>query len=227
MRPRLAIPALAVIGAVALGGCSGSGDHGNMSMGNGPAGSMAHGDMGMPAGRAGAATATTVAIPADAAFNATDVAFAQGMIPHHGQAVEMGDMALRVSSNPTVRSLAEKIKAAQTPEIVMMQGWLRSWNQPVPEPNQPMDHTNDSMGGMMMSGMMSSEDMARLGNAGGAAFDRMFLQMMVQHHQGAVEMANQQLAGGKYQPAKDLAGAIITTQKQEIDEMNALLARSG
>jgi len=228
VRPRHALPALALSVAVVAGACS-SGNHDGMNMnanGNMSGSSMPHDAMGSgPMGSGG--STSTISVPADAEFNATDVAFAQGMIPHHGQAVQMADMALNISTNPTIRALAEKIKAAQDPEIATMEGWLKTWGQPVPDRNQPMDHATDDMGGMMMSGMMSEADMARMGNASGTDFDRMFLEMMVRHHEGAIEMAEQQLAAGKYQPTKDLAQVIITAQKAEIDEMNALLATTG
>ena len=231
MRPRLALPALALSLALVAGACS-SGDHDGMDMGadgNMSGSSMPHDDMGGGSMGSGgpAGSTSTISVPADAEYNATDVAFAQGMIPHHGQAVQMADMALEISTDPTIRALAEKIKAAQDPEIVIMEGWLESWDQPVPDRNQPMDHNSDGMGGMMMSGMMSEADMARMGNASGTEFDTMFLEMMVRHHEGAIEMAEQQLAEGKYQPAKDLAEVIITAQQAEIDEMNALLATTG
>lgn len=182
--------------------------------------------MGMgSAGTAGGSGSTTMlSIPAGAAFNATDVAFAQGMIPHHGQAVQMADMALDVSTNAEVRALAEQIKAAQSPEIEQMSTWLTDWDQEVPDPNAMMDDNMDHSGGMMMSGMMSAADMARLGNATGSEFDRMFLEMMVLHHEGAIEMAAKELAGGMYQPTKDLAQAVVTGQQLEIDKMNTLIA---
>jgi uncharacterized protein (DUF305 family) len=172
----------------------------------------------------GAGSTTTLVIPEGAEFNATDVYFAQGMIPHHAQAVEMADMALETSTNPDVTALAEQIKAAQGPEIEQMTTWLTDWNQEVPDLNTRMDENMDHSGGMTMSGMMSAADMARLGNATGPDFDRMFLEMMVLHHEGAIEMAEQELADGTYQPTKDLAQAVITGQQAEIDEMNALIA---
>jgi uncharacterized protein (DUF305 family) len=231
VRARLIFPVVAF--AALVGACSstdhggaGPGAHGNMSGSSMPHGDMSgssvpHGDMGS------GGSASTISVPAGAEFNATDVVFAQGMIPHHGQAVQMADMALEISTNPTTRALAQKIKAAQDPEIVTMEGWLRSWNQPVPDRNKPMDHGSGSMGGMPMAGMMSESDMARLRTATGAAFDRMFFEMMIRHHQGAIEMANQELAQGKYPAAKDLAQAIIAAQQTEINEMNALLSTSG
>lgn len=222
MRLRLAIVTIAAVSALTAAACS-SNDHGDMDMGSGddlPGSSMPHDDMG--AGMTG--STSTISVPADAAFNAIDVAFAQGMIPHHAQAVEMAELALAISTDPTVRALAEKVKAAQDPEITLMASWLEAWGQPVPDRNAPMGHDSTSSGGMMMFGMMSDDDMARLGAASGAEFDRMFLEMMIRHHEGAIQMAQQELTDGKYPPAKDLARAIIAAQQAEIDQMRALLS---
>ncbi len=218
MRTRLLIPAAVVVAGLFLGACSSSSDHDGMDM-NGSDSTMDMGSM----DSSGSST-TTLNIPEGADFNATDVAFAQGMIPHHGQAVQMADMALATSTNPDIKALAEQIKAAQSPEIEQMTAWLTDWDQTVPDPNAMMDDNMDHSGGMMMSGMMSAADMARLENATGADFDRMFLEMMVLHHEGAIEMAEQQLAEGKNQAVKDLSQAVITGQQAEIEEMNALIA---
>jgi len=218
VRTRLLIPAAVVVAGLFLGACSSSSDHDGMDM-NGSDSTMDMGSM----DSSGSST-TTLNIPEGADFNATDVAFAQGMIPHHGQAVQMADMALATSTNPDIKALAEQIKAAQSPEIEQMTAWLTDWDQTVPDPNAMMDDNMDHSGGMMMSGMMSAADMARLENATGADFDRMFLEMMVLHHEGAIEMAEQQLAEGKIQAVKDLSQAVITGQQAEIEEMNALIA---
>jgi len=170
------------------------------------------------------ASTTVIDVPDDAEFNATDVAFAQGMIPHHAQAIAMADLALEISTDPDIQALAEQIKAAQDPEIEQMTTWLTEWDQTVPDPEAPMDENMDGAGGMMMTGMMSEADMARLGNATGVDFDRLFLEMMILHHEGAIEMAEQQLAEGEHQPTKDLAEAVVSGQGAEIEEMNALLA---
>jgi uncharacterized protein (DUF305 family) len=169
------------------------------------------------------ASSTTLDVPDGAEFNAADVRFAQGMIPHHGQAVLMADMALSTSTNPDVKALAEQIKAAQSPEIKRMSTWLSDWDQTVPAADAGMDDAMHHSGGMKMSGMMSASDMTRLGKATGADFDRMFLEMMVLHHEGALEQAEQELANGRYQPTKDLAQAVITGQQAEITEMKALI----
>ncbi len=209
MRLRLALPAAMAVGSLLLGACSNT-DHSGMNMaGTTPGGSSK--------------PATTLNIPANADFNAADVGFSQNMIPHHSQAVAMADLALATTSNADVKKLATQIKAAQSPEIEKMSGWLKMWNQTVPDPKAKMDAGMDHSGGMPMTGMMSDADMTRLDNATGTEFDRMFLEMMVRHHEGAIEMAKKELADGKYQPTKDLAQAVITGQEAEIIEIKALL----
>lgn len=171
-------------------------------------------------------TMAAVTIPATANFNATDVGFAQGMIPHHAQAVEMADMAIATNTNADVLALAKQIKSAQNPEIETMTGWLQGWGQAVPSTASMADggHDMTNMSGMMMDGMMSDADMKRLESSTGTAFDRLWLELMIQHHEGAVRMAKDELADGKNPDAKALAQAIITSQQAEISKMNALLA---
>jgi uncharacterized protein (DUF305 family) len=159
------------------------------------------------------------ATPSSAAFNDADVSFAQGMIPHHTQAVEMADLGSTQASSAKVKDLAVRIKAAQGPEITAMTAWLKSWNKPV-------EASGGDMSGMDM-GIMSAADMKSLTAATGTAFDKMFLTMMVVHHKGAIEMANTEQNTGKFADAKAMAGAIITGQQAEIDEMTKLLASAG
>lgn len=169
---------------------------------------------------------STVSAPdasvADAPHNDADVEFAQGMIPHHRQAVEMAQLAADRAESPEVLELAERIEAAQAPEIDQMIGWLEAWGEDVPD-GGGMDHggMDSGAGGM---GMMSAEDMEMLGAASGADFDVMFLEMMIVHHEGALEMAETEAAEGEYPDALALAEQIIATQQAEIDEMNGLLA---
>ena len=223
MRSRFVLPAVVVAGALLLGACS-SGDHSGMDGMDGmdQTDMSAMENMGDMAGMS--QSETSISIPVGAAFNATDVAFAQGMIPHHAQAVEMSDLALANSSNPEVLALATEIKAAQSPEIAQMTAWLTEWGQSVPDPAADMDMNMSGSGGMMMSGMMSESDMSALSAASGTVFDRMFLEMMVRHHEGAVQMAEEELANGRYQPTLDLATAIVASQTAEILRMQALLA---
>jgi uncharacterized protein (DUF305 family) len=153
------------------------------------------------------------------AHNAQDVQFSQEMITHHRQAVEMAGLAATRASSSEVKALAAKIKGAQDPEIKTMSGWLTSWGESVPEDMTGMGHDMSSA----MPGMMSADDMAKLGDASGTAFDTMFLEMMVQHHQGAIEMAKAEQSKGRYAPATTLAEAVISAQSTEIKQMNSLL----
>ena len=163
---------------------------------------------------------------------ATEVAFAQSMIPHHQQAIEMADLALNpdAQASPQVRKLATAIKGAQDPEIQQMTDWLQQWGAPTTMPGASgdmaaMDHGGHDMGGMTMSGMMTSEDMAALSQATGTEFDSMWLQMMIAHHEGAVVMAEQVKAQSDNPDVTALADQVITAQKQEIDTMKQLLAQ--
>lgn len=172
---------------------------------------------------------TTISIPADAAFDLADVTFAQSMIPHHQQAVEMAEMAIATSTNASVLDLARAIEAAQQPEIDTMTSWLRAWGQTVPS-SMGTDHSGhdmSAMGTMQMDGMMSAAEMQRLGAAKGAAFDRLWLELMIRHHEGALTMARTELADGRFPAAKAMAEAIIAGQTAEIATMKALLTSVG
>jgi uncharacterized protein (DUF305 family) len=159
----------------------------------------------------------------DGSHNAADVTFAQGMIPHHRQAIEMARMATDRAAAPEVKTLASRIQAAQDPEIETMSGWLRSWGKDVPSSSAGMGHGGHSS--TSMPGMMSSDQMNDLMAKGGTAFDRAFLTMMTGHHQGAIKMARTEQAQGGYGPAKNLAGQIVKDQQAEIDQMAALLTK--
>lgn len=169
--------------------------------------------------------ASASAEDAAGAHNDQDVSFAQDMIPHHQQAIRMSRMAGSQASSAEVRDLAARIGKAQAPEIETMSGWLESWGEDVPSSMPGMDHGGHS-DGSDMPGMMDTEDMDELMAASGRGFDTMFLTMMVEHHEGAVEMATTETEKGRYGPAKKLAGDIITAQNAEIEEMNKLLGTS-
>lgn len=170
------------------------------------------------------AAADTIA--ADAVFNDGDVTFAHGMIPHHRQAVEMATIALDPARNAgaKVKDLATRIQGAQDPEIELMTGWLKEWGQPVD------GMAGHSMEGREMAdmdgmeGMMTAEEMTGLEAATGPAFDKLWLEMMVRHHQGAVAMSKTVQTDGKAAVVKELAGKIISAQEAEIAEMQRLLA---
>ena len=144
------------------------------------------------------------------------------MSPHHPQAVEMAALALARQTSPEVKELAQQIKGAQDPEIQMMSGWLQAWGAPM---EMGDDHDSHDMGGMTMSGMMSDEDMQVLMGASGADFDRLWLEMMIAHHQGAISMADQVKAGSSNADVTALADAVIAGQTAEIDTMQELLSR--
>jgi len=152
--------------------------------------------------------------------NEADVAFATGMIPHHRQAVEMADMLITNGNDPAVIDLAERIKAAQAPEIETMTGWLEEWGEPMADP--PMEgHGGDA--DAESAGMMSSEEMAALEAAESPELERLFLEGMIVHHEGAIAMAETELTGGESADAKALAQDIIDAQQAEIGEMETLL----
>ena len=125
-------------------------------------------------------------------FNESDVMFAQMMIPHHEQAIEMADIALDplVGASDVVKSLATRIKAAQDPEITKMKAFLTTWKERL-TPDSSMDHSD------MMSGMLSAEDIKKLSSLRGAEFDREWMNGMIEHHEGAIEMAKDVLKDGK------------------------------
>ena len=157
-------------------------------------------------------------------FNDADVTFAQSMILHHRQAVEMAKMADQRASSTQVRELAKKIETAQGPEIDTMTGWLQDWGKDVPDKTKGMDGMSgmDQSGGDM-TGMMSQSDMKDLDNATGAEFDRMFLTMMISHHSGAIKMAQTEQADGENPDAVKLAKKIEADQTAEITTMRNLL----
>jgi uncharacterized protein (DUF305 family) len=202
---RTALAATAGVAALVLAACGGGGhDMGSMGSDSSPSASAS-----AKAGK----------------HNDADVSFATDMIQHHRQAVEMADLAADRASSQEVKDLATKIKGAQDPEIKTMSGWLTSWDEEVPADMSGME--GHDMGDMSsMPGMMSSEDMDKLEKASGAEFDKMFLDMMIKHHEGAVEMAETQKADGKYGPAVKLAEDVITAQTAEIEQMNKMLGKS-
>lgn len=152
-------------------------------------------------------------------FNDADVMFAQMMIPHHEQAIEMSDIALdpTVGASNEIRALAEDIKAAQDPEIAQMTAFLESWGQPVAM-DSSMDHSS------MMSGMLTVEEIETLGSLRGAKFDMAWLEAMIKHHEGAIQMADDVLSSGVNANVKTLAEEIIATQQSEIDAMRTMLS---
>ncbi|MBU3704693.1 MAG: DUF305 domain-containing protein [Ilumatobacteraceae bacterium] len=149
-----------------------------------------------------------------------DVMFAQMMIPHHEQAIELADIALdpTVGAGPKVLELAAQIKAAQDPEVDVMTSMLEAWGEPT-FLDEGMDHSS------MMSGMISVDDMAELETLRGADFDTAWMKAMIAHHEGAIDMANDVIGDGDDEATTDLARKIIDGQSAEIERMKALLGK--
>ena len=153
-------------------------------------------------------------------FNDADVSFAQDMIVHHQSAIEMAQLAQDRAESDEVKQLAADIEAAQAPEIETFTAWLEAWGEEVP--------TSDDMEGMDMEGMDTGgmnmeEDMAMLEESSGAEFDQMFLEMMIEHHQGAIEMAQVEQQEGENPEAIALAEKIEQDQTAEIEKMESML----
>ncbi|MFF4805617.1 DUF305 domain-containing protein [Streptomyces sp. NPDC001351] len=203
---RAALIAATATAALVLSACGGSNDSGSAASSGTSASSSTGADT----------TADT--------YNAEDVAFAQGMIPHHQQAVQMARLAADRASSAQVKELAARIEKAQDPEITTMSGWLKSWGKDMPMSGSSMS-SMPGMGQSGMPGMMSGAHMAGLKKLSGKEFDTMFLTMMIEHHKGAVEMATTEKNKGKYGAATSLADSIITTQNAEITQMNKMLGK--
>ena len=153
----------------------------------------------------------------ESGFNDADVMFAQMMIPHHEQALELADMALdpTLMASEQVKALASQIKAAQDPEIDVMTQWLTEWDQPL------MDMSEDHS--MAMEGMLSIDELGALGQLTGEEFDQAWVSAMIAHHKGAIKMADTVKAEGESALVQELADAIIQAQRSEIDTLELLL----
>ena len=187
---RPTLTAIALIAAALLLGACGSHDMGSSDMGN--------------------------SIPESADFNDADVMFAQMMIPHHEQAIEMSDIALdpNTGASAAIIALATQIKGAQDPEISQMKNLLTTWGMPMEMSS--MDHSS------MMDGMLSLEEMDTLGQLKGAEFDKAWAKGMIAHHEGAITMANDVLANGKNSEILALANAVVSGQSAEIKTLKPL-----
>ncbi|MCZ4068821.1 DUF305 domain-containing protein [Microbacterium sp. H37-C3] len=194
--------ALVLTTALALAGCA---DNGNAS------GGMS----GMDHGGSSSSSSSSAAPAANA--NDADIMFASMMIEHHTQAIDMSDTLLAKDGiDERVTALAEQIKAAQQPEIDQLQGWLDEWGADTADMDmEGMDHSG---------GMMTEEDMQALDTATGTEASRLFLEQMIEHHTGAIDMAQDQVDNGQNPDAVDLAQKIIDDQTAEIATMEDILA---
>lgn len=164
-------------------------------------------------------TATKPA-PADSDHNDADVEFIQSMVVHHEGAVAMAGLAPAATTAAEITSLAARISSAQGPQITEMTSWLAAWG--APSAGQA-DMSGMDMGGMKIGGLSQDEAMTELGAMTGADFDRRFVELMSEHHRGAIDMATTELTSGRNPQALELAQTIIDAQQAEITEMAQLL----
>ncbi|TCC30658.1 DUF305 domain-containing protein [Kribbella sindirgiensis] len=179
-------------------------------------------DSAATAGANGAGKGTTSAgasAPA-ADHNEADVAFASHMILHHQQALQMSGMAKWQATSAQVKQLAAAITTAQEAEMKQMSGWLTGWGEPVPAASHSGHAMEDEI-----PGMMTEDEMHELGKTKGSMFDRVWIQMMIKHHLGALTMAKAEQTGGRSPAATTLANRITTAQTAEIATLNRLLAQ--
>ncbi|MGW1885565.1 DUF305 domain-containing protein [Streptomyces sp. NPDC001970] len=210
---------IALVGAVAAAGlllaaCGGDSGSGSDSNGHGTGGDT------NPA----TSTPSAGGNPAPGAFNDADVTFAQQMIPHHEQALEMAELADGRAADAEIRTLAGLIERAQDPEIRTMKSWLKGWGRPE---SSGMDHAAGHDGSGGTAGMMSEQDMAALRDLTGADFDRTFAQLMIAHHNGAIEMAEDEQRNGRNATARKLAAAVVENQSAEVEQLGRILDRLG
>ena len=211
----LTLSATAIAAALALAGCSTSPSapsptSSSPTSSSSPASSASS----MPGMGQGPGMMSSSAPAAATKHNEADTVFAQRMIPHHEQAVEMSETVLQKKDIPaSVTDLATRIKAAQAPEIETMTNWLMTWNE---SPTMGAGHNKD--------GMMGADDMKQLEAAQGTEAAKLFLTQMVAHHQGAVMMAQTEMSQGENADAIKLSRDIVTAQEAEIKEMQDLLA---
>jgi uncharacterized protein (DUF305 family) len=159
------------------------------------------------------------AVPTDASYTAEDVAFMQGMIAHHAQAIHMSRMAADHQADPRLVRLAEKIGQSQVAEIRIMQDWLRRNGQAAPD--------TSSWRTMQMAGMLTADQLERLDRARGSEFDRAFLTSMIQHHEGALQMVEALFAtpgAGQDVDVNVFANDVVSVQTAEIDAMRRMLS---
>ncbi len=179
-----------------------------------------------------ATSLATAACGGGADHGDADVAFAQDMIPHHAQAIAMANLTIgREGVDPEVADLAEQIRLEQQPEIDTLAGWLKDWEEKVPQTGfgsgEGHTHSEEGMGlegmeGMEGDGMMSADDLRALQDARGAEFSQRWLEMMIEHHEGAVAMAEKQVENGDFPAAVDLAEDMVRSQTAEIETMRFL-----
>jgi uncharacterized protein (DUF305 family) len=154
-------------------------------------------------------------------YTAADARFMQGMIGHHAQALEMTALLASRTSSENMRKLALRIEVSQADEIKMMRGWLETRGLEVPN-----EHAHHMHGATLMPGMLTPEEVDRLAGASGAEFDRLFLDFMIKHHEGALTMVKELFStpgAGQESEVFAFASDVDADQRMEIDRMRAML----
>lgn len=207
---RLTVLALAVLAAPALAGCKSAGGQATPIV-----------QPGSPGADTRVLSSEAVGQLARPTFTPAEVKFIQGMIGHHGQAIEMVELLKTRTSDGDMRKLAERIEVSQNDEIKWMRQWLVDRGQPLPDP-----HAMHMHGATLMPGMLTAEEMQKLAAAKGVEFDRLFLSGMIKHHGGALTMVEELFASpGAAQEAETYAFAsdVDADQRMEITRMSAML----
>jgi uncharacterized protein (DUF305 family) len=210
------------------------------SCSSGAAGSGADGESGTSTGESGTTQGTLLQpgepgepnatrdpddVEPENQFSHSDVAFVQMMIPHHAQAIVMSDLAEKHASDRRVKVMADRIRSSQGPEILAMAAWLEERNLDVPSAAEdPSEWDHSEHGHNAMHGMLTHDQLDRLKAARGRQFDRLFLRGMIQHHQGAIDMADDAAPESTDVRAGEIMGEVAAVQAGEIARMRDLLA---
>ncbi|MCX4398395.1 DUF305 domain-containing protein [Streptomyces sp. NBC_01767] len=209
---RSALFAAVVSAALALAACeAGDGDSRTKSQAGGGPSVVAPGKPGEPARTLSAEEAAKAA--GDGTPNSADYRYARMMIRHHAQALELTGLVPSRSGSSSVKRLAERITASQKPEIGAMEGWLTHNGGAKRE--SAHDHS-------AMPGMATEAQLKQLREADGSAFDKLFLKLMITHHQGAITMATEVLAEGNNVQIEEMAGDVVAQQTVEINRMRTM-----
>ena len=171
-------------------------------------------------GNDGSPSSQTESAEGSGEFTMNELMFAQMMIPHHEQAIEMSELALARSTNDSIRDLSERIIAGQEPEIELMQGWLDRTDSAIWDGQMGggMDNPMGQGGMRGMGGMATESELRELATLESPEFDLMFLELMIDHHEGAIDMVRM-ISRSDHREVSDLAEGIVRVQREEITEM--------
>ena len=215
------LTAVALASALALAGCGTGGEQNTDAASETTSSTAAATGAGSPSSTPSGATSGE---PIAEEHNDDDVMFAQMMIPHHQQAVEMSEMLLAKDNIPdNVRDFAQGVVAAQGPEIERMNAMLTAWDEEPMMESDGMEGMEGMDHGASMDGMMSEEDMQQLEDTQGTEAAQLYLEQMTVHHEGAVDMARDEVDNGENPQAVALAQQVIEDQEAEIQEMETML----